>query len=103
MILVKGTNVFPSLVEEIVRSQRDLNGEFMIVVDEVNGVYEMILQVEPKLNEQMRPESVEEIKARIVEITREKLRLRPVVQVMEPGSLPRFEVKAKRVVDKRKE
>ncbi len=88
--------------EEIVRSQRDLNGEFMIVVDEVNGVYEMILQVEPKRKEQMKPESVAEIKARIVDITREKLRLRPVVEVMEPGSLPKFEVKAKRVVDKRK-
>ena len=41
------------------------------------------------------------VKRKLIEMVRENLRIRPVVQMMEPGSLPRFEVKAKRVVDKR--
>ena len=101
MIIIKGTNVYPSAIEEIVKRQPDLCSEFMIVIDEINGVYELIIQVEPRGKEQFCLLEQEQVKRRLVEIVRENLRLRPVIQVMEPGSLPRFEVKSKRVVDKR--
>ncbi|MBI4295802.1 MAG: AMP-binding protein [Chloroflexi bacterium] len=101
MIIIKGTNVFPSTVEEIVKRCPELSNEFMIVLDEIDGVYELIIQVEPCVKERCTLDQEEAIRGKIVEMMRDTLRLRPVVQVMAPGSLPRFETKAKRVVDKR--
>ncbi len=101
MILIKGTNVFPTTVEEMVKRCTELSSEFMIVIDEIDGVYELIIQVEPGKREGFTPDEEEQVKKKLVEMMRENLRLRPVVQVMDPGSLPRFEVKSKRVIDKR--
>jgi phenylacetate-CoA ligase len=101
MILIKGTNVFPTTVEEMVKRCTELSSEFMIVIDEIDGVYELIIQVEPGKREGFTPDEEEQVKKKLVEMMRDNLRLRPVVQVMNPGSLPRFEVKSKRVVDKR--
>jgi len=101
MIIIKGTNVFPSSIEEMVKRCPELSSEFMIVLDEINGVYELIIQVEPKGKEAFTSDEGEGVKRKLVEMVGENLRLTPVVQVMAPGSLPRFEVKSKRVVDKR--
>ncbi len=101
MLLIKGTNVFPSTIEEMVKRCPELSSEFMIVIDEINGVYELIIQVEPNRKERFTSDEEEQAIRKLVDMMRESLRLRPVVQVMEPGSLPRFEVKSKRVVDKR--
>jgi phenylacetate-CoA ligase len=102
MIVIKGTNLFPAMIEEMVKRCDELSNEFMIVLDEINGVYELIIQVEPQSGISFSRDEEERAKRKLIEMMRENLRLRPVVQVMEPGSLPRFEVKAKRVVDKRK-
>jgi phenylacetate-CoA ligase len=102
MLVIKGTNVFPSHVEEMVKRCPELSSEFMIVIDEIDGNYELVIQVEPNKCECFTPEEETQVTVKLVEMMRENLRLRPVIQVMEPNSLPRFEVKAKRVIDKRK-
>lgn len=102
MIIIKGTNIFPAMLEEMVKRCPELGNEFMILLDEINGVYELILQVEPNGPTTFSPEAEEGVKNKLVEMVRDNLRIRPVVQVMAPGSLPRFEAKSKRVVDKRK-
>jgi phenylacetate-CoA ligase len=101
MIVIKGTNLFPSMIEEMVKRCPELSSEFMTVLDEINGSYELIIQVEPKGTRKFSSDEEAAAKKRLVEMVRENLRLRPVVQVMAPGALPRFEVKSKRVVDKR--
>jgi phenylacetate-CoA ligase len=101
MIVIKGTNVFPAMLEEMVKRCPELSSEFMILLDEIRGVYELILQVEPNRSEKFNADEEEAVKKKLIEMVRENLRIRPVVQVMEPGSLPRFEVKSKRVIDKR--
>ena len=102
MILVKGTNVFPSTVEEMVKRCRELSNHFMIVIDEIDGQYELILQVEPAETDRFNPDEEEVVRRKLLDLFRENLRLKPVVQFMEPGSLPRFETKAKRLIDRRK-
>jgi phenylacetate-CoA ligase len=102
MIVIKGTNIFPAMVEEVVKRCPELSSEFMILLDEINGSYELILQVEPAGKNDFSCREEETVKQKLTGMVRENLRLRPVVQVMAPGSLPRFEVKAKRVIDKRK-
>ena len=102
MILIKGTNVFPSGVEEMVKRCVELSNHFMIVIDEIDGQYELILQVEPADRDRFNPDEEEKVRGKLLDLFRENLRLKPVVQLMEHGSLPRFEVKAKRLIDKRK-
>jgi phenylacetate-CoA ligase len=102
MIVIKGTNVFPAMLEEMVKRCPELSSEFMILLDEIEGVYELILQVEPNGPVKFSPAEEEAAKEKLVGMVRENLRIRPIVQVMEPESLPRFEVKSKRVIDKRK-
>jgi phenylacetate-CoA ligase len=102
MIVIKGTNVFPAMLEEMVKRCPELSSEFMILLDDIDGSYELILQVEPAGREPFNKDEEEAVKGKLVEMVRENLRLRPVVQLKGPGSLPRFEVKARRVVDKRK-
>jgi phenylacetate-CoA ligase len=102
MIVIKGTNVFPAMLEEMVKRCPELSSEFMILLDEIKGVYELILQVEPNGPDKFSPAKEEAVKEKLIGMVRENLRIRPVVQVVEPDSLPRFEVKSKRVIDKRK-
>lgn len=101
-IIIKGTNVFPTSIQEIVNRCPELSNEFMIVIDNIKGTYELIIQVEPAGKEKFTIEVEEQVKRKLVEMVRESLRLRPVVQVKEPNSLPRFETKSKRVLDRRK-
>lgn len=102
MILIKGTNVFPSGVEEMVKRCDELSNHFMIVIDEIDGQYELILQVEPSGKDKFNADEEEKVRKKLLDLFREHIRLRPVVQFMETGSLPRFEVKAKRLIDRRK-
>ena len=44
----------------------------------------------------------EKVRRKLIDLFRENIRLKPVVQFMETGSLPRFETKAKRLIDRRK-
>lgn len=101
MIVIKGTNLFPAMIEEMVKRCQEFSSEFMIVLDEVRGRYELIIQVEPRGGTKFTRDEEASAIGKLEEMVRENLRIRPLVQVMEPKSLPRFEVKARRVVDKR--
>ena len=95
MLIVRGVNVFPSAIEAIVRSHREV-GEFAIVVDRVEELDELELKVEVADG---NPQGVVE---RIAQVCAQKLGLRVRVSVAPEHSLPRFDLKAKRVTDKRK-
>ncbi|UCE72850.1 MAG: AMP-binding protein [Methanomassiliicoccales archaeon] len=103
MIVIKGTNVFPSMIEEMVKRCPELGSEFMIVIEVIDGSYELIIQVEPEGMGKFKRDEEEAVKKKLAEMVRENIRIRPAVQVKEPGSLPRFEVKSRRVIDKRNE
>ncbi len=67
--------------------------EFRLEVDERASMADLCIQVE------LVPGAAnEEIRARIEAAVRSRLHFRPRVTVMDPGSLPRFEMKAKRMV-----
>ncbi|MBW1803234.1 MAG: AMP-binding protein, partial [Deltaproteobacteria bacterium] len=102
MILIKGNNVFPSSIEEMVKRCDELSSDFMIVIDEIEGQYELIVQVEPAGKDKFDPDEEDAVRNKLVDMCRENMRMRPVVQFMESGALPRFEIKAKRLIDRRK-
>ena len=98
MLLIRGTNVYPRAIESIVRTFPEVD-EFQIVVASVNHVDEITLRLE------MKPDAGRDfdgIKAAVAEDLKEHHEmLRFNLEEAEAGSLPRFELKAKRVVDQR--
>jgi phenylacetate-CoA ligase len=102
MLIIRGINVFPSQVEYVLMSNPELGNEFQIVVDRKGALDEILVRVE------LKPESfqdnvakLESLKAKINEKLKNVLMISAEIELTEPGSLPRFEGKAKRVVDKR--
>jgi phenylacetate-CoA ligase len=89
LMIVRGINVYPSAIESIVRGF-DVQ-EFRIVRSTRQSMEEVAVEVEAS----------QEVAAAIEKAFREQLALRIPTSVVAPGSLPRFELKARRVVDNR--
>jgi phenylacetate-CoA ligase len=93
MLIVRGVNVFPSEIEEVVLGHAALGGQYAIVLDRRTPLAN--LEVRAELAAPGEAEPVERDLARRLE---ERLRVRTDVHVLPPGALPRQEVgKARRV------
>lgn len=102
MLIIRGINVFPSQVEHTLMQIPELCGQYMIYVDRVGALDYMNVQVE------MRPEAFSDkvddmlkLKKRISSELKKYLNIAVEAELMSPGSLPRFDGKAKRVIDRR--
>ena len=100
MKVVRGTNVYPRAIEEIVRRRVDGLEEFQIRLFTAQGIrdeIEVLIEVEQS--------RVGTINGLLAELARELAEahegLRIGVRLAEPNSLPRFELKAKRLLDER--
>jgi phenylacetate-CoA ligase len=87
MVVVRGVNIYPSAVEEIVRREPGV-AEFRVEIGEERGLAECRLLIEA--------EGGEAVRARIEAAMRAAFALRVDVECVAPGTLPRFELKAKR-------
>jgi phenylacetate-CoA ligase len=104
MLVIRGINVFPSQIEHVLLSMPEVGNQFMVYIDRVNHLDEMSIEVE--MNREYfhgELQDLARIQARVVKALRDVLELRTSVKLVEPGSLPRFEGKAKRVIDRRGE
>ena len=96
---VKGVLLAPYAIEEVVRDIEGLGDEFEVVVDKIADIDRITLKVE------MIPESgVEQdsIRSQLKDQLRLKTNLGYIIEFHEYGSLPRYEVKARRFRDLRK-
>jgi len=101
MIIVRGVNVFPSQIEHVLMQIPEVGEHYMIVVSRrENGLDGMTVQVE--LSDDKEVKDIEEIKRKVEEKLKSVLGIRTNVEILSPGTLRRFEGKAKRVIDKRK-
>ena len=97
--IIRGTNVHPSAVEGVVR-RFDQIREFRIVFERVGLQDEVTVELEALPH--VPPEGQAELARRIAdELAYAHEGLRFGIRLMEPGSLPTFELKARRVVDRR--
>lgn len=90
-IIVRGVNIFPSSIEHIVRSTTVVD-EFQVEVTRRDEMDEIYLRIE------VRDDSAAK---RLARELRSQLGLRTTVEVVAPGSLPRFDLKARRFIDRR--
>ncbi|MCW8132463.1 MAG: AMP-binding protein [Planctomycetota bacterium] len=93
MVVVRGVNVYPSAVEEIMRGFPDV-AEFRVHVTAERSMAELRLEVEPVA----ACADAEQLARRVEERVKAVLSLRVPVASVAPGVLPRFEMKAKRWV-----
>lgn len=99
MVKVRGINIFPSAIEDLVRKLPELSGDFMLLLERRNDADEVTVQVEPVPD--LPASRHEDVRAQLEERIRRALTIRVPVAMVSPGSLPRFELKAKRWIDRR--
>ncbi|MBP6124643.1 MAG: phenylacetate--CoA ligase [Phycisphaerae bacterium] len=102
MLIVNGVNVFPSQIEEVLMSIPDVGTNYQIHLSRHEGLDRLTVKVE--LYSKLFTGDLsylEALKAKIKEKLRASITINSRVELNEPGSLPAFEGKAKRVVDER--
>lgn len=102
MLVIRGINVFPSQIEHVLLQVPEVGNQFMVYIDRINHLDEMTVEVE--INRDYfsgELADLTKLQKKIVKDLRDILELRTTVRLVEPGSLPRFEGKAKRVIDRR--
>lgn len=102
MLIIRGINVFPSQVEYCLNTNAEVGNEFQIVVERKGHLDEMLVKVE--LKPEAFTDNILELNAlreRISSKLKNSLNVGAKVELVPPGSLPRYEGKAKRVQDRR--
>jgi len=102
MLIINGVNIFPSQIEEKIMKIPEVATNYQIHVDKKGALDRLTVKVEiyPKLF-LGEVSKLEALKHRIVEELRASITISPGIELHEPGSLPVYEGKAKRVVDER--
>lgn len=90
MMIIRGVNIFPTSIEQILRSFPEVL-EYRLTAHKRGSMDELSVEVEDRLEQ---PE-------RIVKELQLRLGLRVEVKTVPLGSLPRYELKGKRFVDNR--
>ena len=102
MLVIRGINVFPSQIEHVLISIPEVGNHYMVYVDRINHMDEMSIEVEmDKKYFHGELADLKRIQNKVAKTLRDMLEIRTNVRLVEPGTLPRFEGKAKRVVDRR--
>lgn len=101
MLIIKGVNVFPSQIEDVVFSIPGVKHQYLLIVDKKGRLDTLELQIEIEneiFNNKNKKETLyTKIKERLLAV----LGLSPQIILLSENSLPKVEGKAKRVIDKR--
>lgn len=96
MMKIKGVNVFPSQIEEILGAFHEISSEYQIRISHLDGKDTMRIYVETTGDYDFN-EVAEHIAAKV----KSRIGFTPIVKVVEVGVLPRSEKKTARVIDER--
>lgn len=100
MLIIRGVNVFPTQIEEQIIGTTGLAPHYMIEVNRDGNLDTMSVQVESQENmdDAQKQRTSKELQHHIKSIVGVSTR----IEIVPPGSVPRSEGKAKRVIDHRK-
>jgi phenylacetate-CoA ligase len=97
---VRGIIVYPRRIEELVRAHSDVD-EFQVVFRRDQGLDDILLRIDPSPSLSLTERDA--LRGRLDADLRTGLGIRVTVEMAEPGSLPRWDHKARRVSDERTE
>ena len=102
MFIVKGVNIFPLQIERVLMSLPQVGRNYLIVIDRDRYAERLTVQVELTADAFLGDlEQLQSLRDRIANALRQEILLRPRVELVEPGTIPRQEGKAVRVIDER--
>jgi phenylacetate-CoA ligase len=96
MMKIKGVNVFPSQIEEVLANFNEINSEYQIRISHLDGKDTMRIYVESTGDVDF-----DALSKRIAEKVKSRIGFTPIVKVVEVGVLPRSMKKTARVIDER--
>ena len=102
MLIIRGVNVFPSQIEQVILDIEGLEPHYELIVDRDGTLDTLEIRVEVSetlFSDEVR--ALQKIERRIAKDVKDYLGVTAAVKLVEPKSLQRFEGKARRVVDKR--
>ena len=91
MVVIRGVNIYPNAVEEVIRRVGDI-AEYQVTVLNPGAMAEIQIQVEPEPG----CTDPEGLRTRLVKELQNTFALRFEVATVPQGTLPRFELKARR-------
>ncbi|MGN6870823.1 MAG: phenylacetate--CoA ligase family protein [Solirubrobacteraceae bacterium] len=97
MMIIRGVNLFPSHVEQLLLSVEGVAPHWRLVLERTGPMDELTLECEPADADVDRGALANALE----QVLKESTGVRIVVAVLDPGSVPRSEGKAVRVVDRR--
>ncbi len=103
MLIIRGVNVFPSQIEEVLLKMEGIHPHYLITVDRVNNLDNMLVQVE--VEQEFFIDRISELQAlskKLQHNLESALGISVNVKLVEPKTIARSEGKAKRVIDNRK-
>jgi phenylacetate-CoA ligase len=103
MLIVRGVNVFPSQIEEVVLAAPGVEPHYQIVVDRPKNkldTLEVWIEAAPPLWA-LGPDALRRTEKQITASLHDILGLATLVSLVQPNSIARSEGKARRIVDKR--
>jgi len=104
MFIIGGVNIFPSQIEAVLMAIPEVGNNYQIVLERDGSLDKVHVKVE--LYSKMFHGDMKELQTlrkKITEIVRSTIIVNPVIELMEPGSLPPSQGKAVRVIDNREQ
>ena len=102
MLILGGVNVYPSQVEQVLMGIPEVGNNWVMVLTKKESLDKMTIRVE------IRPDAftgdirqLQALRDKIVHAVKSEILVNPIVELLEPGSLPEMVGKAKRVIDQR--
>ena len=104
MFIVKGCNIFPMQVEGVLMKLPEVGDDYRIMLETIEDQDEMIVEVEVK-REWFNGDIafLDRLQKRLAHLIRDEVLVRPLIKLVEPGSIPKAEGKAVRVFDCRRQ
>ncbi len=99
MFVVKGVNIFPQQIEHIIMGITGVAQNYQILLEAYDS-----LTVKVEMSKELFDGNIEHLlglQSKITEKIRAEILVKPKVELLEPGTLPVSEGKAKRVIDNR--
>jgi phenylacetate-CoA ligase len=90
MVTIRGVNVYPTAIENVIRQFASVD-EFQVTVTMLHEMHHLEVQIEVRSGA-----DVELVRSNVEQAIYQALSLRPTVKVADPGKLARYEMKARR-------
>ena len=97
---IRGIIVYPSKIEEIIRAFKEVE-EFQVLFKRIHNLDEILVRIDPV--PELERGFYSSLRGRLEKALQIGLGIRTSVEILESGSLPRWDHKAKRIIDERKD